>query len=74
MMVGSGVAGAIALGLGSRINAPHGGIIVIATDFSHIIQTIIALIIGTLVSAVLYGLLKPKLTEQEIKASESMDE
>ena len=65
----------IALGLGSRINAPHGGIIVIAaTDFSHIIQTIIALIIGTLVSAVLYGLLKPKLTEQEIKASESMDE
>ena len=57
MMVGSGVAGAIALGLGSRINAPHGGIIVIAaTDFSHIIQTIIALIIGTLVSAVLYGL------------------
>lgn len=65
----------LALGLGSRINAPHGGIIVIAaTDFSHIIQTIIALIIGTLVSAVLYGLLKPKLTEQEIKASESMDE
>ena len=75
MMVGSGVAGAIALGLGSRINAPHGGIIVIAaSDFSHIIQTIIALIIGTLVSAILYGLLKPKLTEQEIKASESMDE
>ena len=67
MMVGSGVAGAIALGLGSRINAPHGGIIVIAaTDFSHI-QTIIALIIGTLVSAVLYGLLKPKLTEQKLK-------
>ena len=36
MMVGSGVAGALALSLGSRINAPHGGIIVIlATDFSH---------------------------------------
>lgn len=49
-------------------------IVIAATDFSHIIQTIIALIIGTLVSAVLYGLLKPKLTEQEIKASESMDE
>ena len=30
MMVGSGVGGAIALALGSRINAPHGGIIVIA--------------------------------------------
>ena len=32
MMVGSGVGGAIALALGSRINAPHGGIIVIAND------------------------------------------
>ena len=51
MMVGSGVGGAIALALGSRINAPHGGIIVIATtDFSHILQTLIALIVGTLVS------------------------
>ena len=35
MMVGSGVGGAIALALGSRMH--HGGIIVIAaTDFSHI--------------------------------------
>ena len=29
MMVGSGVGSAIALGLGSSIGAPHGGIIVI---------------------------------------------
>ena len=75
MMVGSGVGGAIALALGSRINAPHGGIIVIAaTDFSHILQTLIALVVGTLVSAFMYGILKPKLTRDEIKASESMDE
>ncbi|PNZ27983.1 fructose specific permease [Staphylococcus petrasii] len=75
MMVGSGVGGAIALALGSRINAPHGGIIVIAaTDFSHIVQTLIALVVGTLVSAFMYGILKPKLTHDEIKASESMDE
>ena len=75
MMVGSGVGGAIALALGSRINAPHGGIIVIAaTDFSHIVQTLIALVVGTLVSAFMYGILKPKLTRDEIKASESMDE
>jgi fructose-specific phosphotransferase system IIC component len=26
MMIGSGIGGAIALGLGSRITAPHGGI------------------------------------------------
>ncbi|PTK67197.1 PTS fructose transporter subunit IIABC [Staphylococcus borealis] len=75
MMVGSGVGGAIALALGSSINAPHGGIIVIAaTDFSHILQTLIALIVGTLVSAIMYGLLKPKVTENEIEASKAMDE
>ena len=68
MMVGSGVGGAIALALGSRINAPHGGIIVIATtDFSHILQTLIALIVGTLVSRIMYGLLKPKVTKTKLK-------
>ena len=75
MMVGSGVAGALALSLGSRINAPHGGIIVIlATDFSHFLQTLLALVVGTLISALLYGFLKPKVTENEIQASEAMDE
>lgn len=53
----------------------HGGIIVIAaTDFSHILQTLIALIVGTLVSAIMYGLLKPKVTKNEIEASKAMDE
>ena len=75
MMIGSGVGGAIALALGSRINAPHGGIFVIATtDFSHILQTLLALVIGTVVSALIYGFLKPKLTENEIEASKAMDE
>ena len=53
---------------------PHGGIIVIlATDFSHFLQTLLALVVGTLISA-LYGFLKPKVTENEIQASEAMDE
>ncbi|MDN8759578.1 hypothetical protein Q0M59_14455, partial [Staphylococcus aureus] len=34
----------------------------------------IALIVGTLVSAIMYGLLKPKVTENEIEASKAMDE
>ena len=67
MMIGSGISGAIALALGSRINAPHGGIFVIATtDFSHILQTLLAIVIGTIISALIYGFLKPKLTENEI--------
>ncbi|MBL7572695.1 PTS fructose transporter subunit IIABC [Staphylococcus saccharolyticus] len=75
MMVGSGVAGVIALGLGSDIKAPHGGIFVIlGTDGAHVLQTLIALVVGTLISAFLYGFLKPKVTENEIKASEAMDE
>ena len=38
-----------------------------ATDFSHILQTLIALIVGTLVSAIMYGLLKPKVTKTKLK-------
>ena len=75
MMIGSGISGAIALALGSRINAPHGGIFVIATtDFCHILQTLLAIAIGTIISALIYGFLKPKLTENEIEASKAMDE
>ena len=71
----TGVAGAIALGLGSSIKAPHGGIfVIIGTDFNHILQTLIALVVGTLVSALIYGFLKPKVTENEIQASQAMDE
>jgi PTS system fructose-specific IIC component len=75
MMVGSGVAGAIALGLGSAIQAPHGGIIVIfATDITHALQSLIAIIIGAVVAAIIYGLLKPKVTQAEAEASEAMNE
>ncbi|MCG7339760.1 fructose-specific PTS transporter subunit EIIC [Staphylococcus sp. ACRSN] len=75
MMVGSGVAGAIALGLGSSIQAPHGGIfVIVGTDFGHVLQSLIAIVIGTIISALLYGLLKPKLGKEEIRASEAMNE
>lgn len=75
MMVGSGIGGAIALGLGSSIGAPHGGIFVIlGTDFSHSLQTILAILVGAAISAVIYGFLKRKPTADEIAASESMDE
>src|SRR5699024_8389218 len=74
MMVGSGIGGAIALGLGSSIQAPHGGIFVIlATDFGHVLQTLLAVIIGALVSAIIYGLLKPKLTQDQIDIAEEIE-
>ncbi|MGJ5712725.1 PTS fructose transporter subunit IIABC [Staphylococcus auricularis] len=74
MMVGSGIAGAIALGLGSAISAPHGGIVVIFADFVHVPQTLLAIVIGSIVSAIIYGLLKPRVTNVEKAASQSMDE
>ena len=74
MMVGSGIAGAIALGLGSAISAPHGGIVVIFADFVHVPQTLLAIVIGSIVSAIIYGLLKPRVTSVEKAASQSMDE
>ncbi|WP_251943313.1 fructose-specific PTS transporter subunit EIIC [Staphylococcus sp. Marseille-Q5304] len=78
MMVGSGVAGAIALGLGSTIQAPHGGIfVIIGTNINHldhILSALIAIVIGSIVSAIIYGVLKPKVTDNELDASKSMNE
>lgn len=59
MMFGSGIAGGLALLFGSRIQAPHGGLVVIfGTDLGHALFTIIAILIGALVSAMIYGILK----------------
>ncbi|MCU5745792.1 fructose-specific PTS transporter subunit EIIC [Staphylococcus sp. SQ8-PEA] len=75
MMIGSGIGGAIALSLGSAIHAPHGGIfVIVGTDYSHVLQTLIAIGVGALVGAIIYGLIKPKLSSEEIQASQTMDE
>lgn len=59
MMVGSGVAGGLALLFGSNINAPHGGLVVIfGTDPGHALFTLLAILIGAVVGAVIYGIIK----------------
>lgn len=59
MMIGSGVAGGLALLFGSDINAPHGGLVVIiGTDPSHALLTLLAILIGAVVGAVIYGMIK----------------
>ncbi|WP_323703099.1 fructose-specific PTS transporter subunit EIIC [Mammaliicoccus sp. Dog046] len=74
MMVGSGIGGALALGLGSNIQAPHGGIFVIfATDFGHVLQTLLAIVVGALISAIIYGLIKPKLTKEQLEIAEEAE-
>ncbi|UXS21294.1 PTS fructose transporter subunit IIABC [Staphylococcus delphini] len=59
MMIGSGVAGGLALLFDSNINAPHGGLVVIiGTDPSHALLTLLAILIGAVVGAVIYGMIK----------------
>ncbi|WP_086428308.1 PTS fructose transporter subunit IIABC [Staphylococcus cornubiensis] len=59
MMIGSGVAGGLALLFGSNINAPHGGLVVIfGTDPGHALFTLLAILIGAVVGAVIYGIIK----------------
>ena len=57
MMLGSATAGAISMGAGVTLVAPHGGIFVLfAVD--HVLWFLVAIVVGTLVSAASVTLLK----------------
>lgn len=56
-MVGAGIAGALTMLFGVQLPAPHGGIFVIPV-VTHPIQYLLAIGIGSLVTAVLLGILK----------------
>jgi len=60
IMVGSGVAGAISMIFGSKITVPHGGIWVLAIPnvVTHLWPYIIALVAGTVVTALIVSALK----------------
>lgn len=59
-VIGSGIAGAIAMFLGCTLNAPHGGIFVLPV-IGHPIGYFIALVTGAIVGAVILGFLKQPL-------------
>lgn len=56
-MVGSGIAGALTMLFGVQLPAPHGGIFVIPV-VTHPVQYLLAIGIGSIVTAVLLGILK----------------
>ncbi|UTH14295.1 PTS fructose transporter subunit IIABC [Macrococcus equipercicus] len=66
MIAGSATAGAMAMAFGCRIPAPHGGLWVAGLDKGHLFGFLVSLVVGTLISAVIYGLIKPKLSEEEL--------
>ena len=56
-IVGSGIAGALSMAFGCGLRAPHGGIFVLPT-ISNPIMYFVALLIGSVVGALLIGVLK----------------
>ncbi len=59
-VVGSGLAGALSMAFGCGLRAPHGGIFVLPTIINPLMY-LVALIIGSVVGAVLLGILKKPL-------------
>ncbi|GEP03313.1 fructose-specific PTS transporter subunit EIIC [Methylobacterium oxalidis] len=62
MVAGSAIAGAIALSLGVELKVPHGGLFVlpIPNAVTNLTGAVIALIAGTVVTALMVGLLKKR--------------
>ena len=62
LMAGSAVAGMISMAVGAQLKVPHGGIFVlpIPNAVDHLLGYLLALVVGTVVTAVLLGLLKKK--------------
>lgn len=61
-IAGSAVAGALSMAFGCTLMAPHGGIFVFPVVGNALLY-LVALIVGTVVSALLLGLLKKKVDE-----------
>ncbi len=62
MVAGSALAGAVALSLGVELKVPHGGLFVlpIPNAVTNVPGALIALVVGTLVTGLLVGLLKTR--------------
>ena len=63
LMVGSAIAGMISMGVGAELKVPHGGIFVlpIPNAVTHLGGYLVAMVVGTIVSAALLRVVKPRL-------------
>jgi PTS system fructose-specific IIC component len=57
-MIGAAVAGAMSMGFGIGLRAPHGGIFVVPLVQGGVLQYALSILVGAFVSALLVGLLK----------------
>ncbi len=63
-IVGSGIAGALSMAFSCTLMAPHGGIFVFPV-VGNALMYLVALVVGTIVSAVMLGLLKKPVNEEQ---------
>ena len=61
-IIGSGIAGAVSMLFKCTLMAPHGGIFVFPV-VGNALYYVLALVVGTIISALLLGVLKKKITE-----------
>ena len=62
-IIGGATAGAISMALAIELNAPHGGLFVIPLVSQPLIY-LAAIGVGSLITGVLYALIKPKLATE----------
>ena len=61
-IIGSAVAGGLSMAFGCALRAPHGGVFVIAI-VSNPLMYIVAILVGSVVGAVILGMLKKPVEE-----------
>lgn len=67
--IGAAVGGAICMGLGLSLQAPHGGIFVIPIAASNPLLYVLSVVIGSVVTAVIIGILKKPIYADEVNKS-----
>ena len=65
-IIGSALAGSLSMVFGCALRAPHGGIFVFPV-VDHALLYVVALIVGSVVGAVILSLLKKEYVEEEIR-------
>jgi len=65
VMVGSAIAGALSMAFGIGLRAPHGGIFVVPLVDNGALKYALAILVGSIVSCILIGLLKKPIASKE---------
>lgn len=68
-IIGAAIGGAMSMALNISLRAPHGGIFVIPVAASRPVLYILCIIVGSIITALIIGVLKKPITNNEVKQS-----